>query len=92
VTGSSSQELDQIIADWISPLGRERALAAMMVPANRALARDEIARLEAPGPRQLLEHDDISRRIHGALKALLAGYERAFPPPKTPLTASNPTE
>ena len=73
MTGPAHPDVDALLVQWNTDK-RDRALAAMAGDAALVTqVKAEIARLEATGgPRSLLEHDEVSRRVHRALKALLA--------------------
>lgn len=82
MTGTSHPDLDELLSLWANPRMRENALLAMQQPAVMALVKQEIGRLEdRSGPRALLDHDEVSRRVHQALTSLVAAHYRAFPPP-----------
>jgi len=70
VTGSTSPGLDSLVLQW--NMGRrEKALA--MLESNQALVdqlKQEIARLETPGTRDLLKTDTLSQQLHRVLKAI----------------------
>ena len=70
MTGSTSPGLDSLVLQW--NMGRrEKALA--MLESNQALVdqlKQEIARLETPGTRDLLKTDTLSQQLHRVLKAI----------------------
>jgi len=72
VTGSTQPDIDSLVALWNSD---RRARALAMTEGNQALIdqiKAEIARLETPGPRDLLKTDAISQQLHRVLKAIQA--------------------
>lgn len=75
MTGSSNADLNALLADWVANR-RDRALAAMRgSQALRDQVSAEIARLETPGRRNLLEQDEVCRQLHRVLKALQAAAD-----------------
>lgn len=70
MTGSTSPELDSLVLQW--NMGR-REKAEAMLKGNHGLVealKAEIARLEAPGPRDLLKTDTLSQQLYRVLRAI----------------------
>lgn len=72
MTGSSHADIDTLVAEW-QQNHRDRAVAALKGDAALlAQVKEEIARLETAGPRNLLVHDEVSRQLHRVLAAMVA--------------------
>ena len=65
-------DLDSLMHDWMGGWQDRAVLAIRSRAGLEQKVRDEIARLETPGPRNLLEVDEVSRQLHSAFKAMLA--------------------
>lgn len=72
MTGSTYTGIDALVLQW--NMGR-RERAQAMLQGNQALVdqiKAEIARLEAPGPRDLLKTDAVSQQLYRVLKVIQA--------------------
>lgn len=80
MSGSAHPEINRVVAMWNTGQQAAAIEAVQRSAELGASMRAEIARLAAPGKRSLLQVDEVSRRQHKALTALLAAVAAAQPP------------